>query len=135
MRNFEHCSLQPKFKPIWSPSQRGRWAAPPLLGFYLKNCAISKQTFHINLSASRCGWSHPGHRLFKKIQSRCFSRNQPNTICLFSSGPARQFFCLQRPRPPRLFCLARHLVQNPEVKSSSFSFRENQSLLDSPPLL
>ncbi len=26
--NLEHCSLQvqPKFKPIWSPSQRGRWA-------------------------------------------------------------------------------------------------------------
>jgi hypothetical protein len=50
-----------KFKPIWSPSQRGRWANHPLLGFYLKNGAISRQTFYINLSASHCGWSHPGH--------------------------------------------------------------------------
>jgi hypothetical protein len=32
--DFEHCSLQPKFKPIWPPSQRGRWATHPLLGLY-----------------------------------------------------------------------------------------------------
>ncbi len=30
--NIEHCSLQPKFQPIWSTSQRGRWATYPLLG-------------------------------------------------------------------------------------------------------
>ncbi len=34
--NFEHCSLQPKFKPFWTPSQRGRWATHHLLGFYWK---------------------------------------------------------------------------------------------------
>ncbi len=155
--NFENCSLQLKFKPIWSPSQRGRWATHPLLGFYYKNCAISRKTFYINLSASCCGWSHIGHWLLKKIQSHCFSRNQPNTVCLFSSSPARQFFAFSGlVCSPFLFSLApvpapvlippptattssqpsavaAYLVQNPKVKLSSFSFRENKSLLDSPP--
>jgi hypothetical protein len=65
---------------------------PSPLGVLLKKTAISRQAFYINLSASRCGRPHSGHWLFKKIQSHCFSRNQPNTVHLFSSGPARQYF-------------------------------------------
>ncbi len=44
-----------------APFQRGRWAAYPLLGFHKKNCAISRQAFHSQFSASRCGWSHSGN--------------------------------------------------------------------------
>jgi hypothetical protein len=33
-------------------------------------------------------------------------------------------------QPP---AISAHVVRNPEVKSSSFSFRENQSMLDHPP--
>ncbi len=101
-RNSEHCSQQLKFQPIWPPPQRGRWAWG--LGLYLKNCAIPRQAFYINLSASRCGRSHSGHWLFEKIQSHCFSRNQPNTVCLFSSGPAHHFFYFSGPAcPPNIF--------------------------------
>ncbi len=48
----------------------------PSWGFIQKT-AISRQNFYINFSASRCGRPHSGHRLFKEIQSHCFSRNQP----------------------------------------------------------
>jgi hypothetical protein len=88
------------------------------------------------------------------------SPDQPNTVCLFSSGPARQFFAFSGLVPPTnmpfLFSLtpvlapvltppptamtssqpsaiSAYLVRNPEVNSSSFSFRENQSPLDSSP--
>ncbi len=108
--------LAAKVQAHLAPFSKGQMGNLSPLGFHYKNCAISRQAFHINFSASRCGRSHPGHLLFEKIQSHCFSRNQPNTVCLFSSGPARQFFALQRPdpptqyfqrpRPPSLFCLA-----------------------------
>jgi hypothetical protein len=44
-------------------------------------------------------------------KSHCYSRNQPNTVYLFSSGPARQFFAFSCPvRPANIFsglvCLA-----------------------------
>ncbi len=113
--NFEHCSLLPKFKPIWSSSQRGRWATHPLLGFIKKkNCAISRQTVYINLSASRCGWSHPGHWRFKKKslllqKSAKYSllvqqRPRPPIFCLQLPCPPSQYF--QRPRLPRIFLFA-----------------------------
>jgi hypothetical protein len=54
LEQLERRSLQPKFQPIWSRSQRGRWAAYPLLGHYSENCAISRQAFHIQFFASRC---------------------------------------------------------------------------------
>ncbi len=54
---------------------------------------------------------------------------------LFSSTPVPALVPIQLPtattsaQPP---AISAYLVRNPEVKSSSFSFRENQSLLDPP---
>jgi hypothetical protein len=94
-------------------------------------------------------------RKFK--QSHCFYRNQPDTVRLFSSSPTHQYFAfsssvrlfflssltpipaLVLTQPPTATtssqpsAVSAYLVQNPEVKSSSFTFKENQSLLDSPP--
>jgi hypothetical protein len=72
----------------------------PSWGFIKKNCAISRQTFHIQFSASRCK-PHSGQRLFEKIQSHCCSSDQPNTVCLFRSGLTRTLFAFSGfARPP-----------------------------------
>jgi hypothetical protein len=42
--NFEHCSLQPKFKPICPPYQRGRWASPSW-GFIKKTVQFQGKLF------------------------------------------------------------------------------------------
>jgi hypothetical protein len=61
----------------------------------------------------------------------------PILYCLSSSTPVQVPVLIQPPtattssQPP---AISAYLVQNPEVKSSSFSFRETKSLLDSPPL-
>jgi hypothetical protein len=45
-----------------SPLLKGADDQPiPSWGFIKKNCAISRQTFYINFSASRCGHPHSGH--------------------------------------------------------------------------
>ncbi len=61
----------------------------------------------------------------------------PASYCLSSSTPVPTPVLIQPPtamtssQPP---AISAYLVRNPEVKSSSFSFRKNKSLLDSPPL-
>ncbi len=60
----------------------------------------------------------------------------PASYCLSSSIPVPAPVLIQPPtatissQPPAISAL----VRNPEVKSSSFSFRENKSLLDPPPV-
>ncbi len=62
----------------------------------------------------------------------------PATYCLSSSTPVPAPVLIQlptattsSPQPP---AISAYLVRNPQVKSSSFSFRENKSLLDPPPV-
>jgi hypothetical protein len=61
----------------------------------------------------------------------------PATYCLSSSTPVPAPVPIQPPtvttssQPP---VISAYLVRNPEVKSSSFSFRENKSLIDPPPV-
>jgi hypothetical protein len=70
--------LQPKFQPIWSPTQGGRWANHPLLGFHSKNCFFSRKrtdtesrysTFECELLAAQAAIKHFHHfckgRLFQ----------------------------------------------------------------------
>jgi hypothetical protein len=105
-----------------------------------------------------------GIDFLRKFKVTVSPRNQPNTVCLFSSSLARYFlpsaappahpiFSAASSASPFLFsstpvpapvpilpptattssqppAISTYLVQNPEVKSSSFSSRENQSLLD-----
>ncbi len=138
----------------------------PSWGFIIKT-AVPRPTFHIQFLASRCGWSYSGHWLLEKIQRQCFSRNQPNAVCLHCSDPRPSLACLQRPRPPIIHlqwlfllsaalsaspllpattppaamtsfqppAISAHVVWNPKVKSFSFSFRENQPMLDPLPTL
>ncbi len=83
--NTEHCSLQPKFQPIWPPSQRGRWATYPLLGFNSNNCAIPRQAFYKPL------WPVPFWAL------TFWENSRP----LFLQKSAKyNLLALQRPRPP-----------------------------------
>ncbi len=60
--NFEHCSLQPKFKPFWPPSQRGRWATHHLLGFYFKKLCNLKANF-LHLTFCKHLWLVPSWAL------------------------------------------------------------------------
>jgi hypothetical protein len=61
----------------------------------------------------------------------------PASYCLSSSTPVPAPVPIQPPtattssQPP---AISSYLVRNPEVKSSSFSFRENKFLLDPPPV-
>jgi hypothetical protein len=60
----------------------------------------------------------------------------PASYCLSSSTLVPAQVLIQPPtatssQPP---AISAYLVRNPEVKSSSFSFRENKSLLDPPPV-
>jgi hypothetical protein len=61
----------------------------------------------------------------------------PASYCLSSSTPVPAPVLIQPPtattssQPP---AISAYLVRNPEVKSSSFSFRGKKSLLDAPPL-
>jgi hypothetical protein len=74
-----------------------------------------------------------------------YSAAAPPTNILPSAAPSASY-CLSSLTPAPVLILpptattssqppavSAYLVRNPEVKSSSFSFRENQSLLDSPP--
>ncbi len=60
----------------------------------------------------------------------------PTSSCLFSSPPVPASVPIQLPaavtssQPP---AISAYLIRNPEVKSSSFISRKNQSLLDPPP--
>ncbi len=60
---------------------------------------------------------------------------EPTVLCSTPSYCAKVYISLPptattSSQPP---AISAYLVWNPEVKLSSFSFRENQSLLDSPP--
>ncbi len=82
-------SLAAKMLAHLAPFSKGQMGNLSPHGAVLKNWEISRQAFYSNLFASRCGWSHPGHWLFKKIQSHCFYRNQPNTVaCSAAASPA-----------------------------------------------
>jgi hypothetical protein len=61
-----------------------------------------------------------------QIQFACSAAAPPANI-LPSAAPSTATTSSQPP------AVSAYLVRNPEVKSPSFSFRENQSLLDSPP--
>jgi hypothetical protein len=127
------------------------------LGFYSKNCAISRQTFYITFLQAAVAGPILGIDFLRKfkvivspeisqIQFACSAAALPANIlpsaapstsfCLSSSTPVPAPILIPLPaattssQPP---AVSAYLVRNPEVKSSSFSFRENQSLLDSPP--
>ncbi len=151
--------MQPKFQPIWSPSQRGRWAAYPLLGLNPKNCAISRQTFHIHFFTSHCGWSILGIDFLRKFKVTVAPEiNQIQFTCTAAASPALYLPSAALSASPYLFsfplalapvpiqlpaaatssqppAVSAHEVRNPELKSSSFSSRENQSLFNPPPPL
>jgi hypothetical protein len=60
----------------------------------------------------------------------------PASFCLSSSTPVPAPVLIPPPTATtssQPHSVSEYLVWNPEVKSSSFRFRENQSLLDSPP--
>jgi hypothetical protein len=133
-------------------------ANPSPLGVLLKNCAISRQTFTSTfLQAAVVGpiLGIDFLRKFKVIVSPELSQIQfacsaaapsahivpsaaPHaSYCLSSSTPVPAPVPIQphtvttSSQPPSL---SAYLVRNPEVKSSSFSFRENKSLSDPPPI-
>jgi hypothetical protein len=61
----------------------------------------------------------------------------PASYCLSSLTPVPAQVLIQPPTAmtsSQPTAISAYLVRNPEVKLSSFSFRENKSLLDSPPL-
>jgi hypothetical protein len=64
------------------------------------------------------------------------SEAPPTSYCLSSSTPVPAPVLIQLPTATTSFqppAISAYLVRNPEVKSSSFSVRENQSLLEPPP--
>jgi hypothetical protein len=70
---------------------------PSPLGVLLKKLCNFKANF-LHQPFCKPLWLVPSWALtLKKIQSYCFSRNQPNTVCLFSSDPACQFFAFSGP--------------------------------------
>ncbi len=160
--------MQPEFKPIWSPFQRGRWVTHPLLGFYLKKLCNFKANFLHKPSCKQLWLVLSWALTFYKNSKSLILQKSTKYSLLVQERPSPLHFCLQRPRPPNQYfsaassaspflfsstpvpalvlilpptamtssqppAISAYLVWNPEVKSSSFSFRENQSLLDSPP--
>jgi hypothetical protein len=132
----------------------------PSWGLILKNCAVSRQTFYITSTFLQAAVAGPilgidFLRKFKviaspelcQIQFACSaaapsahilpSAAPPTSYCLSSSTPVPALVPIQPPtamtssQPPTI---SAYLVWNPEVKSSSFSFREKKSLLDPPPV-
>jgi hypothetical protein len=122
--------LQPKFKPIWPPSQRGRWPTHPLLGFIQKTVQFQGKLFTSTfLQAAEAGpiLGIDFLRKFKVIVSPELSQIQfacsaaaLSAHILPSAAPSSHI--LPPAAPPASYC------------SSSFSSRKNKSLLDPPSL-
>ncbi len=148
--------LATKFPAHLVPFSEGQMGSQSPLGASSKIQCNFKANFSHPIFKSRCGRSHARHWFFEKIQGHCCQRSTKySLLALQRSCPPP--ICLQWPRPPCHICLAFHRLQlqfqpaaatssqppalsahevwNPEVKSSSFSSRKNQSLLDPPPLL
>ncbi len=95
--------LATKIPAHLAPFSKGRMNNQSPLGASWKKTGIPRQTFHIYILASRCGWPHSGHWLFEKIQNHCCSRNQPNTVCLHCSNLACPTFAFSGPARPLMF--------------------------------
>ncbi len=131
-----------KFKSIWSPSQRGRWTTYPLLGIYSENFSLPvscKPLWQVPFWALT-SWETSTEN--SQIHFACTTAASPASSCLptvaSSCLPSFTPVLAQPPaqttssQPP---AISAQLVWNPEVKSSSFSVRENQYLLDPAPSL
>ncbi len=71
--------------------KRADWQPIPSWGFFKKLCNSNASI--LQLPFCKPLWLVPfWHWLFEKIQSYCFSRNQPNTVCLLCSGLTRPTF-------------------------------------------
>jgi hypothetical protein len=112
--------LQPKFKPIWPPSQLTDGQPIPSWGFIKKNVQFQGKLFTSTFLQAAVAGPILGIdflRKFKVIVSPELSQIQ-----FACSAAAPSAHILPPAAPPASYC------------SSSFSFRENKSLLDPPPL-
>jgi hypothetical protein len=150
--------LATKIQAYLAPFSKGQMANPSPLGALLKKLQFQGKLFTSTILQAAVASLILGIdflRKFKVIVSLELSQIQfacsaaalsahilpsaalPASYCLSSSTPVPAPVLIQPPtattssQPP---AISAYLVRNPEVKSSSFSFRENKSLLDPPPL-
>ncbi len=88
------------------PSQRGRWAANPLLGLHPKNRGVSRQTFHIQFIQSAMDGPILCIEFFLENSRSLLPQRSTKYSLLALQRPCLPPICLQRPCPPRHICLA-----------------------------
>jgi hypothetical protein len=151
--------LVTKIQAHLAPFLKGQMANPSPLGVLSKRLQFQGKLFTSTFLQAAVAGPILGFdflRKFKVIVSpeisqihfACSAAAPPANI-LPSAAPSASFFLSSSSPVPALVlippptvpassqphAISAYIVQNPEVRSSSFSFRENQSLSDSPPLI
>ncbi len=95
--------LATKMLPHLAPSSKGQMGNLSPIGVSLKKTAISRQTFHIQFFARRCGWSHSGHWLLRKFKVTVVPEiNQIQFACTAAALPAPYLPSAASPAPSLL---------------------------------